>query len=129
MPRSSWRLDWDWDSRFPYVQKRIEEAAERGLKEAADKAVEDADVPIRSGALKRSGRSDVAFPIAVVSFGATGRSERGRETKHYAIPNHESMRYKHPRGGTAKFLTRQLHPGTELLEAIADRIRRVVERG
>ncbi|MEB3367419.1 hypothetical protein [Saccharopolyspora mangrovi] len=128
MPRS-WRLDWDWNSRYPYAQRRIEQAAERGLKEAADKAVSEADVPVRSGALKRSGRADVAFPVAVVSFGATGHSERGRDTRHYAIPNHESFRYKHPRGGTPKFLTRQLHPGTELLETIARHIRRVVDRG
>lgn len=128
MPRS-WRLDWDDKTRFRYVQRRIEQAAEEALKEAADEAVSKADVPVRSGALKRSGRADVAFPVAVVSFGATGKSERGRDTKHYAIPNHESMSYKHPRGGTPKFLARQLHPGKELLETMARHIRRVVERG
>lgn len=129
MARRTWKLDWDWKSRYPYVQNQVERAAERGLEEAAQKAVDEANVPVRSGALKRSGRAEVAFPVAVVHFGSTGHSERGRATEHYAIPNHESFRYKHPRGGTPKFLARQIHPGQELLNTIARHIRRVVERG
>ncbi|MDA3624250.1 hypothetical protein OU415_02310 [Saccharopolyspora sp. WRP15-2] len=121
------RLDWDWDSRFARVQAAIQEASEDALEAAADKALADADVPVRSGALKRSGRADVAFPVAVVHFGSTGSDPRGRGTEHYAIPQHQRYDYTHPRGGSARFLEYELSPGRRLYEVMADRIRRVIE--
>lgn len=129
MARGEMHLDWDWDSRiFSYVIPQIERASEQGLDAAGRKAVADADVPVRSGALRRSGRSDVTFPMVTITFGTTGHDETGRATSHYAIPNHENMSYRHPRGGSAKFLTRQLHPGHELLDVLARHIRRVIDR-
>jgi hypothetical protein len=121
------RLDWDWDSRLARVEAAVEQACEDALEAAADKALAEADVPVRSGALKRSGRADVAFPVAVVHFGSTGTDPRGRGTEHYAIPQHQRYDYQHPRGGSARFLETQLSPGRRLYELMAVRIRRVIE--
>ena len=106
----------------------VERAARDGLQAAGEQAIREANmsIPKRTGALMRSGRVDVAGLSAVVSYGLTGRDDRGRETRHYAIPQHQRFDYTHPRGGAPKFLERQLTPGRQLLETVAERIRRVI---
>lgn len=120
-------LRWNHHSRTEYVAKRVQEASEAALREAANEALRRADVPVRSGALKRSGRVDMVFPVAVVSFGLTGRSERGRETRYYAIPQHQRFDYKHPGEGSPLFLARSLSDSDHLFRVMANRIRRTVE--
>lgn len=126
MASRAW-LTWRHDSNTEYVAQRVQEACEDALRQAGGEVVRKADVPVRSGALKRSGRVDVYFPTAVVSFGLTGQSERGRATRHYAIPQHQRFDYHHPREGSPLFLSRELSNGRELLQKMADRIRRTIE--
>lgn len=122
------RLDWDVRWHGDEVAKLVEKAGADGLREAGQQAISDANrlIPKRSGALMKSGRVDVVFPVAVVSYGLSGRDPQGRDTRHYAIPQHQRFDYTHPRGGVPKFLERQLVPGRKLLETIAERIRRVI---
>ncbi|WP_017974369.1 HK97 gp10 family phage protein [Actinopolyspora halophila] len=119
-------LDWDMRWRGDEVQGVVQEASEHALEVAGEQAVEDArqGAPVRSGALRASGRSDVVFPLAVVTFGASGRSERGRDTRFYTIANHQRFDYEHPQGGGPKFLVRQLNPGRKLHELMAEVLRR-----
>lgn len=122
------RFDWDMHWRGDAVGELVEKAAREGLRDAAEQALRDSNqtVPKRSGSLMRSGRVDITGLTAIISYGLSGRDERGREVKYYAIPQHQRFDYTHPRGGTPKFLERQLSPGRKLLETIAERIRRVI---
>jgi len=121
--RSRWDLNWRGDQ----IASTVEAASVDALREAGRAAVEDIreDTPFRSGALYRSGRVDVFQKHAVVSFGQSGKSDRGRPTRHYAIPNETRKHYQHTRGEYG-FFRKNFLP-RKVFAVMAARIRRALK--
>ena len=93
----------------------ITQALEDAMQAAGDLLLEKSNelIPVKDGDLIGSGRVDVDGKRAQVSYNT-----------QYAIRQHEKLAYKHPRGGSAKFLERAFRANQSQIEqAIADRLR------
>lgn len=99
------------------VLRRVSEAADRGLREAADHVLEIAlrHVPIEDRTLARSGKvsQDTTRHVSAVSFDTI-----------YAVWQHEDMRFEHDAGRTSKYLENAFNSERgEVAQIIARRIR------
>lgn len=79
------------------------------------------DTPVEFNTLRSSG---TVFPTEITPTYLRSRGGFGGAAKEYAIPVHEIMTNKHPRGGHAKFYENALLAGHKGLDArLAARIR------
>lgn len=94
----SFKLDWHGDD----IIRKIEEAANQGLQEAAEILLEEANktVPHDTGALERSGKVSInpASLESAVSYGDRGPSRK------YAVRAHEHPEWKFKKGRRGKWL-------------------------
>ena len=73
--------------------------------------------PVDTGDLKGSAFADVSGPVGTVGF-----------TEPYALRQHESMGFKHPKGGEAKYLENPYKENKDkYIDAIKDAAKKAVE--
>lgn len=119
--RLDFRVRWHGDE----VAERVEKAAEQGLRAAGEQVIKDGNrsTPFLTGALRESGRVDVVYPVAIVSYGMFGPA------RQYAAPQHQRRDYFHPRGGGPKFLENELKDGDKVFTTVADYISKAIDEG
>ena len=108
-------MQWTGGLRLHRIAAAAHRGAVEGLQEAADLVLARANVPVESGELRDSGK---------VSINAGSLSAAVSYDTPYAVAQHEEMSHHHP-DGEAKFLENafnELRP--DLLDVIADHIRR-----
>lgn len=109
----------EYESKTGEVAQALEEAITAGLQAGGDYLLREAqrNVPVLDGDLKNSGAVTVQGTEAVVSYDT-----------EYARAQHEALGWKHPRGGTPKWLELALLNNTdEIQQVIADKIGEVLE--
>lgn len=102
----------------PNVQKQVEQAATEGLGAAARELLAESNrrAPKLDGHLRGSGKAVVKGKQAAVGYDSP-----------YAVKQHEALRFRHPGGGSAKFLELALRLNSEKLQQIiAERVRREI---
>lgn len=115
---SDTRVEWRGD----LIKGRLREGAARGLLEGAEVAKEASvmQVPRESGRLRDSAYAavDSSTLISIVGY------DDPRDVK--TIKQHEDLSYRHPRGGSAKFLENPVRAsGNAAYARLAARIRQV----
>lgn len=103
---------------FALVQARIEGAVKRGLDDAADGILAEANrhAPIEEGDLSESGKTSQSGTSAAISYDTP-----------YAVKQHESTNLRHDPGRASKFLESAGNSQrVEIRSAMANQIRRAL---